>query len=88
MELVQFHRNTTDNTTIKEISTAPIFHTEWNHRALYNSNSNTYTCAQVLSLSHTHKHTHTHTHTDHSRGHRGGKKITVEKTDRFDYIQL
>ena len=28
---------------IKEISTAPIFHTEWKHRALYNSNSNTYT---------------------------------------------
>ena len=65
MELVQFHRNTTDNTTItiiKDISTASIFHTEWNHRALYNSN--TYTCAQVFSLTHTHTYRHRHRHTD------------------------
>ena len=36
---------------IKRISRAPIYHTKWQHRALYNNTN------------HTHAHTHTHTHT-------------------------
>ena len=37
---------------IKRISRAPIYHTKWQHRALYNNTN------------HTHTHTpHTHTHT-------------------------
>ena len=35
---------------IKRISRAPIYHTKWQHRALYNNTN------------HTHAHTHTHTH--------------------------
>ena len=35
---------------IKRISRAPIYHTRWQHRALYNNTN------------HTHTHTHTHTH--------------------------
>ena len=35
---------------IKRISRAPIYHTRWQHRVLYNSTN------------HTHTHTHTHTH--------------------------
>ena len=40
---------------IKRISRAPIYHTRWQHRALYN-----YT-------NHTHTHTHTHTQYTHAR---------------------
>ena len=36
---------------IKRISRAPIYHTRWEHRALYKNTNNT----------HTHTHTHTHT---------------------------
>ena len=36
---------------IKRISRAPIYHTKWQHRALYNNTN------------HTHAHTHTYTHT-------------------------
>ena len=35
---------------IKKISRAPIYHTRWQHRALYNNTN------------HTHTHTHTHSH--------------------------
>ena len=44
-------RNFLDVVIIKRISRAPIYHTRWQHRALY-SNTN-----------HTHTHTHTHAHT-------------------------
>ena len=40
---------------IKTISRAPIYHTRWQHRALYN-NTHTHTHAR------THARTHTHTH--------------------------
>ena len=49
---------------IKEICTAPIFHIEWKHRALYNSKSNTYTSTM---RTHTHACAHTYTHTHHSQ---------------------
>ena len=39
---------------IKRISRVPIYHTRWEHRALY-SHSNT-------DNTHTHTHTHTHIH--------------------------
>ena len=39
---------------IKRISRAPIYHTKWQHRALYNNTNHTH--------AHTHTHTHTHTH--------------------------
>ena len=53
---------------IMEICTALIFHIEWKHRALYNSNSNTYTPAQAHARARACTHTHTHTHT-HTRTH-------------------
>ena len=59
---------------MKKICTAPIFHTEWKHRTLYNSNRNTYT--------HTHAHTQTHAHA-HTHTHTTETKAAVEKTDRF-----
>ena len=37
---------------IKRISRAPIYHTRWQHKALYNNTN--------------HTHTHTHTHTTHT----------------------
>ena len=44
---------------IKTISRAPIYHTRWQHRALYNNTNHT----------HTHTHiTHTHTHTASNEG--------------------
>ena len=39
---------------IKRISRAPIYHTKWQHRALYNNTN--------------HTHTHTHTHTASNEG--------------------
>ena len=36
---------------IKRLSRAPIYHTRWQHRALYNN------------INHTDTHTHSHTHT-------------------------
>ena len=50
---------------IKRISRAPIDHTKWEHRALYNNTNHTHT------HTHTHKHTthtHTHTHTASNEG--------------------
>ena len=43
---------------IKRISRAPIDHTMWQHRALYNNTIHTHTHTHT----HTHPHTHTHTH--------------------------
>ena len=39
---------------IKRIFRVPIYHTRWQHRALYNNDNHTRT--------HAHTHTHTHTH--------------------------
>ena len=47
-------------TIVKRISTAPIYHTRWKHRALYNNTSNA--------------HTHTHAHTRRTGGYHGCKK--------------
>ena len=41
----------------------PIFHIQWQRRALYNINSNTYTPTHAQTCKQTHKHTHTHIHT-------------------------
>ena len=41
---------------IKRISRAPIYHTRWQHRAIYNNTN------------HTHTHTHTHTTSDEGMG--------------------
>ena len=62
---------------IKRISRAPIYHTRWQHRALYNNTNHTqthtHTCTHARTRTHTHTHTcthactcaraHTHTHT-------------------------
>ena len=61
---------------IKRISRAPIYHTRWQHRALYNNTNHTHThthartrahththaCTHARTHAHTHTHTHTHTH--------------------------
>ena len=49
---------------IKRISRAPIYHTRWQHRALYNNTNHTHTHMHIR----THARTHTHTHT-HARAH-------------------
>ena len=55
---------------IKRISRAPIYHTKWQHRALYNNTNHTH--------AHAHTHTHTHTHTASNEGMgRAIKKKTV-----------
>ena len=41
---------------IKRISRAPIYHTRWQHRVLYNNTNHTHI------HKHAHAHTHTHTH--------------------------
>ena len=49
---------------IKRISTAPIYRTRWEHRALYNNtNKNTHTHTHARTHAHTHTHTHTHIRT-------------------------
>ena len=58
---------------IKRISKAPIYHTRWQHRALYN-NTNTHTRTHTQTHTHTHARararTHAHTHTrTHARTH-------------------
>ena len=45
---------------IKRISRAPIYHTRWQHRVLYNNTNHTHT--------HTHTHTHSHTHRASNEG--------------------
>ena len=45
-------RNNSAARLLKRISRAPIYHTRWKHRALYNNTNDTHT------------HTHTHTHTE------------------------
>ena len=44
---------------IKRISRAPIYHTRWQHRALYNNTNHTRTHARTHARTHTHTHTHT-----------------------------
>ena len=64
---------------IKRISRAPIYHTRWQHRALYNNTNHT----------HTHTHTQTHTHarararTHRERGGETGRQTDSDRqTDR------
>ena len=64
---------------IKRISRAPIYHTRWQHRALYNNtnHTHTHTCthartrkhALMRARTHTHAHARTHART-HTRTHR------------------
>ena len=54
---------------IKRISRVPIYHTRWQHRALYNNTNHT----------HTRRHTHTHTHT-HARMHMCTRTHTHART--------
>ena len=53
---------------IKRISRAPIYHTRWQHRALYNNNNHTHTHIRARARTHAHTHARTHTHT-HARTH-------------------
>ena len=48
---------------IKRISRAPIYHTRWQHRALYNNTNHTHTHTHTHMHARTHAHTRTHTHT-------------------------
>ena len=48
---------------IKRISRAPIYHTRWQHRALYNNTNHIHTRTHARTHARTHTHTHTHTHT-------------------------
>ena len=84
-----------DNDKKKKISTVPIFHTEWKHRMLYNSNRNTYTPSHPHTHTHTHTHTHIYTHTytrthKHTHAHTTHgpqrQKTAVEKTDRLETV--
>ena len=51
---------------IKKISRAPIYHTRWQHRALYNNTN----CTHTHTHTHTHSRAHTHMHThSHARAH-------------------
>ena len=44
---------------IKRISRAPIYHTRWQHRALYNNTNYTHThTTHTCVCAHTHTHTH------------------------------
>ena len=55
---------------IKRISRVPIYHTRWQHRALYNNTN----------------HTHTHTHTDaHTHSVKQGDRQGCEKQFRNNY---
>ena len=47
------------NIIIKRISRAPIYHTRWQHRALYNNTNLTLTHTHICIHTHTHAHTHT-----------------------------
>ena len=61
---------------IKRISRAPIYHTRWQHRALYNNTNHTHTHTHTHARTHararararTHTHTHTHTVSDERMG--------------------
>ena len=50
------------NIIIKRISRAPIYHTRWQHRALYNNTNHTLTHTHICIHTHTHARMHTHTH--------------------------
>ena len=47
---------------IKRISRAPIYHTRWQHWALYNNTNHTHTHAHARTHARAHARTHTHTH--------------------------
>ena len=66
---VSFTRNYYNNNN--KISRVPIYHTRWEHRALYKSTHNTHTYA------HTHRHTHTHTRIGQGARH-GCEKNSLE----------
>ena len=51
---------------IKRISRAPIYHTRWQHRALYNNTNHTHTHAHIRTHTHTHAHTQNVIHYTHS----------------------
>ena len=53
---------------IKRISRAPIYHTRWETRALYNNTNDRHTQIHTDTQAHTHTQTHTHSHT-HARTH-------------------
>ena len=52
---------------IKTISRAPIYHTRWQHRALYNNTNYTHTHTTHTCVC-AHTHTHTHTVSDEGMG--------------------
>ena len=47
---------------IKRISRAPIYHTRWQHRTLYNNTNHTHTHTGMHARTHTHARVHTYTH--------------------------
>ena len=51
---------------IKRISRAPIYHTRWQHRALYSNTNHTHT--HTHARTHARAHTHTHTVSDEGMG--------------------
>ena len=48
---------------MKRISRTPIYHTRWQHRALYNNTNHTHTHTHMHARARARTHTHTHTHT-------------------------
>ena len=51
---------------IKRISRAPIYHTRWQHKALYDNTNHTHIHARThaRARAHTRTHARTHTHTE------------------------
>ena len=64
-----FHSHATIIIIINRISRVPIYHTRWEHRALYNSTHNTH--------ARTHRRTHTHTRVGQGARH-GCEKTSLE----------
>ena len=54
--------------TVLRISRVSIYHTRWQHRALYNNTNHTHTHTDTHTHTHTHSHTHTHTASDEGIG--------------------
>ena len=63
---------------IKRISRAPIYHTRWQHRALYNNTNHTHTHAHIRT--HTHTRTHSKCNTLYTFRDFSEKEKTVFKT--------
>ena len=53
---------------IKRISRAPIYHTRWQHRALYNNTNHTHTHTHARTHARTRARAHTHTVSDEGMG--------------------